>query len=88
MHTVTRTLSIAGAAVLVVAGMAVAQANGIEFGETKTRFEIQRTLDARTMLRLWGFDWRRTVAWRRAHPGPAVFCPAGVLYHSPRRDTR
>ena len=80
MHTVTQTLSIAGAAVLVVAGTAVAQANGIEFGETKTRFEIQRTLDARTMLRPWDIDWRHTPAWQQgiSRPRP-YFAPPGCF---------
>ena len=80
MHTVTRTLSIAGAAVLVVAGTAVAQANGIEFGETKTRFEIQRTLDARTMLRPWDIDWRHTPAWQQGTSRPRpYFAPPGCF---------
>jgi hypothetical protein len=78
MYTVTRTLSMAGAAVLV--STAVAQANGIEFGETKTRFEIRRTLDARTMLRPWDIDWRHTLAWQQgtARPRP-YFAPPGCF---------
>jgi hypothetical protein len=57
-------------AAFLTAGPGFAHANGIEFGETKTRFEIHRTLeakttlDARTMLQPWYVDWRNTVAWQ------------------------
>jgi hypothetical protein len=80
MQTVTRTLALTGTAILMVAGTATAQASGIEFGETKTRFEIQRTLDARTMLRPWDIDWRRTLTWQEGTSRPRpYFAPPGCF---------
>jgi hypothetical protein len=73
-------------AALLAAGTEVAHADGIEFGETKTRFEIQRTLDAkttldaRTMLHPWYVDWRHTLTWQHgiAKPRP-YFAPPGCF---------
>jgi hypothetical protein len=78
MQIATATFFIAGVAVL--AGTATTQATGIEFGETKTRFAIQRTLDARSMLRPWDIDWRHTLAWQhgRSRPRP-YFAPPGCF---------
>jgi len=73
-------------AALLALGPGLAHANGIEFGETKTRFEIQRTLeakttlDARTMLHPWQVDWRHTVAWQHGHARPRpYFAPPGCF---------
>jgi hypothetical protein len=71
-------------AVLLAAGTGVARASGIEFGETKTRFEIQHTLNARTtlnsrtMLQPWYVDWPHTTAWQHGigRPRP-YFAPPG-----------
>jgi len=73
-------------AVLLSVGTGAAHANGIEFGEAKTRFEIQRTLDAkttldaRTMLQPWYVDWRHTLGWQHgvARPRP-YFAPPGCF---------
>ena len=70
------------AAVLLVAGTGLAQAQnkGIEFGETRTRFEVQRHLDAQTDLRPWDSQWQRTFAWQygNARPRP-FFAPPGCF---------
>jgi hypothetical protein len=68
------------------AGKGIAHANGIEFGETKSRYEVRRSaetrtlLDAKTMLQPWYVDWRHTVAWQHgiARPRP-YFAPAGCF---------
>jgi hypothetical protein len=71
-------------AVLLAAGTGVARASGIEFGETKTRFEIQHTLNARTtlnsrtMLQPWYVDWPHTTAWQHGIGRPRLyFAPPG-----------
>jgi hypothetical protein len=78
MQTATATFFIAGVAVL--AGTATTRATGIEFGESKTRFEIQRALDTRSMLRPWDIDWRHTLAWQdgTSRPRP-YFAPLGCF---------
>jgi hypothetical protein len=73
-------------ATLLAVGTGVAYADGMDFGETKTRFEIQRTLnaktafDARTMLHPWYVDWRHTLAWQHGigRPRP-YFAPPGCF---------
>ena len=67
-------------AAFLAVGPGLAHANGIEFGETKTRFEIKRTFDARTMLQPWYVDWRHTVAWQHGHARPRpYFAPPGCF---------
>jgi len=72
--------------VLLAAGTGMARASGVEFGETKTRFEIRHnlhartTLDSRTMLQPWYVDWRHTLAWQHgiSRPKP-YFAPSGCF---------
>jgi hypothetical protein len=76
----------AAIAVLLGAGAGLAHAGGIEFGEAKTRFEVQRAVDARTMLdtktmlRPWYVDWPHTVAWQQGTSRPRpYFAPPGCF---------
>jgi hypothetical protein len=72
--------------VLLATGTGMARAGGIEFGETKTRFEIRQTLhgrttlDSRAMMQPWYVDWRQTVAWQHGigRPRP-YFAPPGCF---------
>jgi hypothetical protein len=76
----TSTTILFAASIAVLAGTAGAQANGIEFGETKTRFEIQRSLDAHAMLRPWDAGWRHTPAWQAGASRPRPdFAPPGCF---------
>jgi hypothetical protein len=45
--------------------LAVKAESGIEFGKTRTRFEIQKELTARKRLRPWETDWRNAYAWQQ-----------------------
>jgi hypothetical protein len=77
----------AGVAVLLTAatgGFAEAQNNGIEFGEAKTRYEIQRNLDAKTTVSPWQVDCCYAVAWQHGNARPR---PYFALYQSLCHDT-
>jgi hypothetical protein len=59
-------------------GVFQAHASDIEFGETKTQFEILRSLDAKVLLRPWDLNWRNTVAWQAGNSKPREsFAPPG-----------
>ena len=51
---------------LVLFGSIVAQAQAadINFGEARTRFQIQNDPTAKERLRPWAVDWRHTYAWQ------------------------
>src|SRR5262245_36547832 len=76
---------------LVLAGSAVAKAEsrGIDFGEARTRFQIQSDLTTQSYpttqseltawrrLRPWDLDWRHTYAWQHGRSIRTEFAPRG-----------
>jgi hypothetical protein len=62
---------------LILAGSAAAKAADINFGETRTRYQIRNELTARERLRPWDVDWRHTYAWQHGRTLRAEFAPPG-----------
>ena len=62
---------------LILAGSAAAKAADINFGETRTRYQIRNELTARERLRPWDVDWRHTYAWQHGRTVRAEFAPPG-----------
>lgn len=60
---------------LVLAGSAAAKAADIDFGETRTRFQIRNELTAQQRLRPWDVDWRHTYAWQHGRSVRTEFAP-------------
>jgi hypothetical protein len=72
-----------------LAGVAHAQAGGINFGEVQTRFETQNKLAAGPHLHSghpdrnvdwnvnWAADWRHTYAWQHGNSRRTEFAPRG-----------
>ena len=52
------------ASALILAGSTAAKPSDINFGETRTRFQIQNEPTAKERLRPWAVDWRHTYAWQ------------------------
>lgn len=62
---------------LILVGSAAAKAADINFGETRTRYQIRNELTARERLRPWDVDWRHTYAWQHGRTLRAEFAPPG-----------
>jgi hypothetical protein len=66
---------------LVLAGSTAAKAADINFGEVRTRFQIQNELTAQMTaqerLRPWDADWRHTLAWQHGRTLRTEFAPPG-----------
>ena len=60
-----------------IAGSTIAKAADINFGETRTRYQVQNELTARERLRPWDVDWRHTYAWQHGRTFRAKFAPPG-----------
>lgn len=61
-------------------GPALAQNNSIEFGEAKTRYEIQRNLEVKPALPPWQVDCCYAVAWQHGNSRPRpYFAPPGCF---------
>jgi hypothetical protein len=52
------------ACVLVLSGSAVAQAADINFGEVRTRFQIQNDPAWKELQPPWAVNWRNTTLWQ------------------------
>ena len=68
-------LVLAFALVLVGSVVAKAGSRGIDFGEVRTRFQIQNELTAKERLRPWDVDWRHTSAWQHGRSLRTEFAP-------------
>jgi hypothetical protein len=62
---------------LILVGGAAAKAADINFGETRTRFQIQNELTASERLRPWDVDWRHTYLWQHGQTLRTEFAPPG-----------
>jgi hypothetical protein len=62
---------------LILAGSTAATAADINFGETRTRFQIRNELTAWERLRPWDVDWRHTYAWQDGRSFRTEFAPPG-----------
>ena len=62
---------------LILAGSAAAKAADINFGETRTRFEIRNELTTWERLRPWDVDWRHTTLWQHGRTLRTEFAPPG-----------
>jgi hypothetical protein len=62
---------------LILVGSAAAKAADINFGETRTRYQIQNELTAWERLRPWDVDWRHTYAWQHGRTLRTEFAPPG-----------
>jgi hypothetical protein len=60
-----------------LAGSGVTKAADINFGEVKTRFQVQHELTAKERLRPWDLDWRHTYAWQHGRSVRTEFAPRG-----------
>ena len=65
------------ASALILLGSAAAKAADINFGETRTRFQVQNELTAAERLRPWDVDWRHTYAWQHGRVIRSEFAPPG-----------
>ena len=65
------------ASALILVGSAAATAADINFGETRTRFQIRNELTAWERLRPWDVDWRHTYAWQHGRTLRTEFAPPG-----------
>lgn len=58
-------------------GIAQAQAADINFGEVRTRYQVQNELTAQERLRPWDVDWRHTSLWQDGRSLRTEFAPRG-----------
>jgi len=65
------------ASALILAGGAAATAADINFGETRTRFQVENELTAWQRLRPWDVDWRHTQLWQHGRAFRTEFAPPG-----------
>jgi hypothetical protein len=65
------------AAFLGLAQVHQARAADINFGEVRTRFQVENQLTAQERLRPWDVDWRHTYAWQHGRSVRSEFAPAG-----------
>jgi hypothetical protein len=63
------------ASALVLSGSAVAQAADINFGEVRTRFQIQHDLDRKELQPPWAVNGRHTTLWQDGRTFRTVFAP-------------
>ena len=68
---------LAAALALILAGSAVATAADINFGEVRTRYQIQHELMPSERLRPWDAGWRRTTLWQDGRTFRTEFAPPG-----------
>ncbi len=65
---------------LLFVGMSFAHATSIEFGEVRTRFEVESSGKHATLLRPWRHNWRHTYAWQRGSVrAKRCFAPKGCF---------
>ena len=79
------------ASALILTGNTAATAADINFGETKTRFEVANELTAWERLRPWEVDWRHTTLWQHGRTFRTEFAPPGCYitrYVTTRSGTR
>lgn len=62
---------------LILIGSGAAKAADINFGETRTRFQVRNGLTAEQRLRPWEVDWRHTYAWQHGRTLRTEFAPRG-----------
>jgi hypothetical protein len=65
------------ASALVLVASNVAQAADINFGEVRTRFQVQKEPTAGERLRPWDVDWRHTYVWQHGRTFRTEFAPPG-----------
>ena len=65
------------AALALMAGSAVATAADINFGEVRTRYQVENELTAAERLRPWDVDWRHTQLWQQGRAFGPDFAPRG-----------
>lgn len=63
-------------------GIAQAQAADINFGEVRTRYQVQNELTAQERLRPWDVDWRHTSLWQDGRSLRTEFAPGGCYIKS------
>ena len=65
------------ASALILAGSTAAKPSDINFGETRTRFQIQNELTVWERLHPWDVDWRHTTLWQHGRALRTEFAPPG-----------
>src|SRR5262245_1300523 len=68
---------------LILAGSAVATAADINFGEVRTRYQVQHELTASERLRPWDAGWRHTTLWQDGRTFRTEFAPRGCYITRP-----
>jgi len=63
------------ASVLVLSGSAIAQAADINFGEVRTRFQIQNHPGWKELQPPWAVNWRNTTLWQDGRTFRTEFAP-------------
>jgi hypothetical protein len=68
---------LAVALALILLGGSAARAADINFGETRTRYQIRHELTAGERLRPWDVGWRHTLVWQDGRSFRTEFAPPG-----------